>query len=68
MTIKTKKNILTLIFAILIAITLILATKQIWSAAVGTAFFAFIIWNNKLRKNTETESSPTIDNNTDNDK
>ena len=67
MTAKTKKNILTLIFAILIATSLILATKQIWGAALGTAFFAFLIWNNKLRKVNNIDNN-TIDNNTDNSK
>lgn len=47
---KTKLNILAIIFALLIFLSLFFAMNMIWGAALGTAFFAFIIWNNKLRK------------------
>lgn len=50
MTSKTKHNILALIFALLVFLSLYFALYMIWGAALGTAFFAFIIWNNKFRK------------------
>jgi len=54
---KTKHNILAIIFALLIFLFLFFVMYMNWGAALGTAFFAFIIWNNKLRKSNKTESS-----------
>ena len=59
---KNKKNILTLIFALLIAMSLILATMQHFGAALGLGFFALLIWSNKLRKGNNTESNNNIEN------
>jgi len=50
MTDKTKKNLLSIFLAFLIAISLILASIKVYGAALGTGFFALIIWNNKFRK------------------
>ena len=47
---KSKKNFLVLGLAFLIFLSLVFITKQIWGAALGTGFFAFLIWNNTLRK------------------
>lgn len=50
---KTKRNILAILLAINIAFTLIMVTSKQWGAALGFAFLAFLIWNNKFRKNTK---------------
>ena len=58
MTGKTKKNLLTIFFAFLIAFTLIMVSIRIYGAALGAGFFALIIWNNKFRKsNNDTDKS-----------
>ena len=52
---KTKRNLLSIFFAFLIAFTLIMASMGIYGAALGSGFFALIIWNNKFRNTSKKE-------------
>ncbi len=62
MTNKRKQNLYALMLAFLVFLTLFFAWIQVWSAAVGPAFLALLIWVSKLRKNnTPPETETTED-------
>ena len=50
MTNNTKQNLYALMLAFLVFLSLFFLWIQIWSAAIGPAFLAFLIYISKLRK------------------
>ncbi len=50
MTNNTKQNLYALMLAFLIFLTLFFLWLQIWGAAIGPAFLAFLVYISKLKK------------------
>lgn len=50
MTPENKQNLYALILAFLVFLSLFFIWIQAWSAVIGPAFLAFLIWLSKLRK------------------
>jgi len=62
MTEDTKQNLYALMLAFLVFLSLFFMWIQVWEAAIGPAFLAFLIYISKLKKNITTENNSTNEN------
>jgi len=62
MTENTKQNLYALMLAFLVFLSLFFMWIQVWEAAIGPAFLAFLIYISKLKKNITTENNSTNEN------
>jgi len=57
MTNNTKQNLYALMLAFLVFISLFFIWIQVWEAAIGPAFLAFLIYISKLKKQSKSQEN-----------